>query len=317
MALGLGHAKLILVGEHWVLDGARALAIGLPQLHTQVELTPAESDEWPADAQAQQMLRSALEQVAWQTPLRASIASNVPIRRGLGSSAALAVALVRAAHALQHPDELDTREVAQRARDLEALVHGKSSGLDPAAAAAGGTAVLFQQGAVLSQPSIHAELAPAQWLVVDVGQGQPTRTAIDMAKQAREAMGDLRRHTLLASVTRAAETAAEALQSGRLDQLAAALRLAGEALDPLGIVNEPLQVCRALLLEAGALASKSSGAGLGGVTLGLFADADRAHHARNAVAHQGWSSWISPVVRPDSQTDHAPGQAAEPSTPSR
>lgn len=298
MAVGLGHAKLILVGEHWVLDGARALAIGLPQMHTQVQLIPSESDDLPTDAQAAQMLRAALSQVAWQRPLQVTITSNVPIRRGLGSSAALAVALVRAAHALEHRDELATREVAQRARELEALVHGQSSGLDPAAAAAGGTAVLFQQGAVLDQPTIHAQLAPAHWLVVDVGQGQPTRTAITLARQARDDMGDLRRHTLLASVTRAAEVAAEALRIGQLDQLALALRQAGDAIEPLGIVNEPLQLCRSLLLDAGALASKSSGAGLGGVTLGLFADAATAHRAQLAIADRGWASWVSPLATP-------------------
>ncbi|MBI5608570.1 MAG: hypothetical protein HY902_06790 [Deltaproteobacteria bacterium] len=298
MGRGLGHAKLILVGEHWVLDGARALAIGLPELHTQVELIPAESSDIPADAQAAQMLQLALEQVGWHRPLRATIASNVPIRRGLGSSAALAVALVRAAHALEHSTELHTSEVALRARALEALVHGQSSGLDPAAAAAGGTAVLFQQGTVLNQPSIHANLAPAHWLVVDVGQGQPTRTAIAVAKQAREEMGDLRRHTLLASVTRAAESAADALHRGNLSELALALRQAGDAIEPLGIVNEPLQLCRTRLLEAGALASKSSGAGLGGVTLGLFADADTAHRAQLAIADRGWASWISPLATP-------------------
>jgi len=296
VALGLGHAKLILVGEHWVLDGARALAIGLPQLHTQVELIPAEAGEALADAQAAQMLQSALEQVGWRGPLRVTISSNVPIRRGLGSSAALAVALVRAAHALGHSTELATGDVAQRARALEALVHGQSSGLDPAAAAAGGTAVLFQQGMVLNQPQIHSNLASAQWLVVDVGQGQPTRTAIAIARQAREEMGDLRRHTLLANVTRAADDAAEALGSGNLDQLAQALRLAGDAIEPLGIVNGPLQLCRTLLLGAGALASKSSGAGLGGVTLGLFADADTARRAQIAVAERGWASWLSPLA---------------------
>jgi len=35
---GIGHAKAILVGEHHVLDGSVALALGLPALQTVVEL---------------------------------------------------------------------------------------------------------------------------------------------------------------------------------------------------------------------------------------------------------------------------------------
>ncbi len=296
MAVGRGHAKLILVGEHWVLDGARALAIGLPDLCTEVRLIPSEIECPLEDAQAANMLQSALEQVGWRGPLHASVTSNVPIRRGLGSSAALAVALVRAAHNLQSPEALEVSEVALRARALEALVHGRSSGLDPAAAAAGGSAVLFQEGQVLAQPQIHVDFAQARWLVVDVGQGQPTRTAIAMALQAREQMGDLPRHTWLAKVTRAAEDAATALGNGDLQGLAAALALAGDALQPLGIVDENLKQCRDLLLEHGALASKSSGAGLGGVTLGLFANSAIATRALQVAERQGWTGWISPLT---------------------
>ena len=38
-ATGHGHGKTILIGEHHVMDGARALAIGLAPFRTDVTLT--------------------------------------------------------------------------------------------------------------------------------------------------------------------------------------------------------------------------------------------------------------------------------------
>ncbi|ODS35533.1 MAG: mevalonate kinase [Candidatus Altiarchaeales archaeon WOR_SM1_86-2] len=69
--------------------------------------------------------------------LEITINSKIPVASGLGSSASLAAALVLAISGeLGH--QLDKEEIAKLAWDIENVVHGKSSGVDPYAVTYGG-----------------------------------------------------------------------------------------------------------------------------------------------------------------------------------
>lgn len=291
MGAGRGNAKLILVGEHWVLDGARALAIGLPSLAVDVELTldltvAGVQVDSPAPEQAllgaAAMATLALAQVGVAAGARVRVDSQVPLRRGLGSSAALAVALVRAADAAVGRPAAGVEEVGLRAKDLEDLIHGRSSGLDPAAAATGSNrtadgpgsgGVLFCSGRVERRLGpVHADLWKFCWLLMDLGQGQPTREAIAIASARRAAMDPAQRQALADATSAAADQAADGLETGDFAKLASALRSAAAALEPLGVVNAPMERCIAQALAHGALAAKQTGAGLGGVILALCPD---------------------------------------------
>lgn len=291
MVLGRGNAKLIAVGEHWVLDGARALAIGLPSLGVEVELSAAPDlagvqIDSPAPEAALQgaaaMAALALQQVGLPVAARVRVASQVPLRRGLGSSAALAVALVRAADAAAGRSPASVEEVGLRAKDLEDLIHGRSSGLDPAAAAtgwdggAGGAAsggVLFRHGRVERRlGAVHRHFAQFCWLLLDLGQGQPTREAIAIAAARRAALPEAQRQVLADSTSAAAEQAAISLETGNSAGLAEALRAAARALEPLGVVDAAMARCIGEAQALGALAAKQTGAGLGGVIVALCPD---------------------------------------------
>ncbi len=291
MGAGRGNAKLILVGEHWVLDGARALAIGLPSLAVDVELTldPTVAGvqvDSPAPEQAllgaAAMATLALAQVGVATGAQVRVDSQVPLRRGLGSSAALAVALVRAADAAVGRPAAGVEEVGLRAKDLEDLIHGRSSGLDPAAAATGSNrtadgpgsgGVLFCSGRVERRLGpVHANLRKFCWLLMDLGQGQPTREAIAIASARRAAMDPAQRQALADATSAAADQAADGLETGDFAKLASALRSAAAVLEPLGVINAPMERCIAQALAHGALAAKQTGAGLGGVILALCPD---------------------------------------------
>ena len=103
--MGRGHApgKVILVGEHFVVHGAPAIALPLSArgIDVSVEQSPG---QWSVPEVAESHVRRLLVElgVAPQA-VRLSMTSDLPIGAGLGGSAALAVALVRAldsAHAL-------------------------------------------------------------------------------------------------------------------------------------------------------------------------------------------------------------------------
>lgn len=296
---GHGHAKLILVGEHWVLDGAVAVAIALPSLHTTAQFTDhacgcaAVTYHWPATlagpatALAMQMANLACEQ-AGIAPAAIAVESTIPIQRRMGSSAALAVALVRAAADFSQ-QTLDDATLLQRARTLEDCVHGQSSGLDPAAASAAGGAVLFANGQIVERlPTVAPSLSTAFWVLADTGAGQPAKVAIDHARLRRQALpADDYRHWF-AAVAVAAEGTAQALRSGDVALLAHHLRAAAATLQPLAIVNESMQLAMQVLSKAGAVAVKPTGAGLGGVIVGLAADATAAAAMTAAAAAAGF-----------------------------
>lgn len=94
------------------------------------------------------------------------IQSNIPIGRGLGSSASIIVSLLKALYK-QHQIESDLEQQLALAKKIESRQHGKSSGIDPATILHGG---LLEYR--LEQPLIkHTVQAIPAWLI-DTGAPQ-------------------------------------------------------------------------------------------------------------------------------------------------
>ncbi len=299
-ATGHGNGKTILIGEHHVMDGARALAIGLPPFRTDVTLTRGEPGDLrvtlldDVDAlvanDTRQMFHAAAQSAGLTGEIRAHIESTVPMRRGLGSSAALAVAAVRAAWQLAQRRAPTGGQLLEAARKCESIVHGRSSGLDPAAAA-GTEPVLFQRGEVLQRVHVAPSLATARWLLVDLGASVPTRDAIAIAMHHRRELGPAAVQALNDQTTAAADQALQALEAGDLVRLSLALRAAGEAMEPLGVVNAAMREALVTMRAAGALAAKQTGAGMGGMLLALCATEAQAQAVAAAVAPRIRAFW--------------------------
>ncbi|HMV66691.1 MAG TPA: mevalonate kinase, partial [Myxococcota bacterium] len=130
-ARGAGHGKLILVGEHAVVHGQPAIAFAV-DLQTEVTARPNDGplavrselvDELVARAAA-----AAFGDRGWDVEIR----STLPLGRGMGSSAALSVALVRAASAARGAPAPDGDALFREALALERIFHANPSGLDVA-----------------------------------------------------------------------------------------------------------------------------------------------------------------------------------------
>ena len=333
MKVGVGeaHGKAILIGEHWVLAGAPAIALALPSWTTTVhwggegELRLGTTGALDPNAAAATlaMLREACRLLAGATatttatgtttaagtttattnddPIargEVSIHSTVPMHRGFGSSAAFAVAALRAL-----ADRLglapDDATIWAAARAVENVVHGSSSGLDPAAAMADGNAVRFQggqpRGAIT--PLATDAMRSARWLLLDVGAAPSTATAVARAKAARAAMPEPRHEALWHATAAAAAAAEDALLRGDPVALGAAMDAADAALRPLGVVDARLDEAIAVVRAAGALGAKQSGAGMGGVVLALAPNAAIADTMRTAAAPCAAATWMLEICR--------------------
>ena len=131
-------AKCILLGEHAVVYGHPAIAVPLPGFRLRASLTMTEQPltlsgvEDPSDRARLRKLLGVLGETLGTPPLSGElqITSDIP-GSGLGSSAALSVALARLLVQLHGGDPRDPHSrVNEAAYAGEAMFHGRPSGVD-------------------------------------------------------------------------------------------------------------------------------------------------------------------------------------------
>lgn len=278
-------AKLILLGEHFVVFGARALAVPLLDLTTQVTLRRVEApgahlgelswapavDSHPrrlsADErrQAQRLLEQAVTRVAPDTTcgFLLDAHSSIPLGFGLGSSAAFAVGVMATLHAL-----LDLRPDAEtlraHAHALERVVHGTPSGIDDAVVAAR-RPLSLRKG---EKPAPLALAAPLSLVLASAGSPGSTRDAVArVATLRREAPA--RFTPLLEAARDLGERGLAACAAGDLVELGALFDRAHTLLQALEICTPQIDELVRAARGAGALGAKLTGAGLGGFMVAL------------------------------------------------
>ena len=256
MLHGRAPGKLILLGEHAVVYGHRALASPV-SLGTQVSLEPCAGpthlgDSSIQDPRLQRALEVALPAQGW----RVHIQTDLPIGRGMGSSAALTIALLRAADAITG-QQSSFEQLHARGFPIEALFHGNPSGLDHAVSALG-SVVVYRKGQV---PKPVA-MPPHRVVVLDTGIAGDTRELVAGVASRRPGIEpSLRRLGALV------ETALPVLADPRA--LGDLMNEAQHHLEEIGVSTPMIQELVRLARAAGAHGAKLSGAGGGGVVLAL------------------------------------------------
>jgi mevalonate kinase len=266
--------KCILVGEHAVVYGHPALAGALTR---GVTCTAKEADEttlevpaWglavtagPAsDHPAARALHALMVALDSPCPLSFRAHADVPAGVGLGSSAALAVACVRAAAVALGRDVTD-EEVEATAGAAERVFHARPSGVDVALAARGGLGVY--------QTSRGYRPLTAPPVPVAIGLTGEPRQSSAMVTRVADAMAALPGPTEghLDRISRATERAIDAVTRGDFVELGAAMTRAHGALTALGVSTDGIERLIAAARGAGAIAAKLTGAGGGGAVVAL------------------------------------------------
>ncbi len=254
-AVGVGGAKLILFGEHAVVHGYPALALGVDRTTT-VSVTAGDDPAHPGTLAKDRRVASLTQSLF--PGLSVHIRSDIPVGRGMGSSAALAVALVRAA-AAHHGEDIDADTVFRRSLEIERIFHGNPSGVDNAVSDRGG-ALLYRRG----PPAVLTPLpCPDLPLVVlDSGSSGDTASLVAGVAARRPAIDE---H--LAAIGAITEQAAAHLHEP--DVLGPLMYKNHERLAAIGVSTPQLDQLVALAMQHGALGAKLSGAGGGGVVVAL------------------------------------------------
>ena len=263
MGIGRAPGKVILVGEHFVVHGTPALAVPLLSRGVEVEVsrTPGPWDVADAVRPYLHRMLEALGEDPGALDLR--VRSSLPVGAGLGGSAALAVALVRA---LRDPGAGPEVCEATRARahELERLAHGEPSGIDDSVAAHG-CAVLFtrQEG-----PRPLPEARPLNLWVGLTPQRTATLEAVARVG-ARARARPAWFASLASSSKRLVGAAVAALRAGDDDALGASLDETHTLLQEIGVSTPQLDALVDAARAAGALGAKLTGGGLGGAAIAL------------------------------------------------
>lgn len=276
--------KIILFGEHAVVYGRPAIAAPVSQVQAQV--TVAAAPRQPAGEiliQAPDVgLRARLADLPTDHPLRRAveetqralgvarlpactlhIASTIPVASGLGSGAAVSVALVRALAAfLGHslPDE----QVSALAFEVEKLHHGTPSGVDNTVITYA-CPVYFVRG----QPIERLRLAaPFTLAIGDTGIASPTALAVGDLRRAWQ-VDPARYEPLFDAAGEIARAARRALEAGTPEACGPLMDENHRLLQGMGVSCPELDILVSAARAAGALGAKLSGGGRGGNMIAL------------------------------------------------
>lgn len=301
--IGNGHAtgKIILIGEHSVVYGKKAIAFPFAGvgIHTLVQANPTvhiQSKYFNGTLDEMKQVTSMHNLVSLIEVLKKdlelpnfclNIKSTIPAERGMGSSAAVAVSIIRAIFDWQALP-LDEKKLLKYVDYSEQIAHDNPSGID-AVATSGTQPILFEK----SQPFETFQLnVDAYLLVADTGIKGQTRQAVKDVANLVQQKGASIRHIIdqLGDLTLEAKTAIVENQAEKLGQIMTASH---RLLQKLTVSNHTLDQAVELALNHHALGAKLTGGGRGGCLIVLAKDLQNARFIQEKLISYGMKrTWL-------------------------
>ena len=286
MTAGSAPGKIILTGEHAVVYKRPAIAIPVQSVRAEAQLIVREAGPrgkiWISDPklslnlwlhempegeplrQAIQLLQSRLLDEDHPT-LSLQLDSSIPHTGGMGSSAAIALAVLRAMSCFRnHP--LTLEEQIQLSYETEVIFHGTPSGIDNTVIALN-QPVFFEPDLPPLPIQVHTSF---DVLIADTGEASQTATAVANVRKLREQNQDSC-EALFDEIAEISRKARNSIETGDTQELGRCFYENQERLEELGVSSDKLRTLIQAAYNAGALGAKLSGGGMGGNMIALVA----------------------------------------------
>lgn len=291
-------AKAILFGEYSVVFGHPAIAIPIPELQVKVSIkqssldtdivifsattgeTIALTDRY-IDHPLYKLIHIILNELGC-TKLQSSItiSSTIPVAAGLGSSASLAVALVRALCNL-FDIPVTVERISMIAHEVDKLFHGRPSGID-------NTVIAYEQP-IYFVPGFNAQVFsveyPFAFLIADTGVKASTKSAIEALDKLRK-QEPIHVDNILSEMGQIGKTGYDALLKGDLTAVGAAMNRNQYLLEQLSASSFELNRILNAVAEVGVYGAKLTGKGRGGNAL-ILIDPSRLSEIRHTILKAG------------------------------
>ena len=278
------HGKVIFLGEHAVIYGVHAIAAPI-NLAMQAKVWQNSNGvhliipRWGVEEKIQRgadhkysiykSLDLILEKLGLQDKgMKIEVVPHIPRAMGLGGSAALAVAIIRALDS-QFDLKLQNEEINNLAYESEIIAHGTASGVDNTLATYG-KFILFKKG----DPPFMSELKVPSPIPIVIGiTGIESLTAkMVSGVHMRWENNNRLYERIFREIDELSLQAVEAIEKQDLNQLGELMNINQGLLNALQVSSKDLEVLIDIARRNGALGAKLTGAGGGGAMVAICPD---------------------------------------------
>ena len=265
--IGKSHSKIILIGEHSVVYGYPAIAIPLKKIEIECVVEEAITSFFYNNTDTLSVaVFTALRHLKKENAkIKYKVVSQIPPKRGMGSSAAVSIAAIRAVFDY-FEENLDDELLEKLVHTAEIVAHKTPSGLD-AKTCLSDKAIKFIKNKGFSYIDLNLD---AYLVIADTGIYGNTSEAIQNVKNlgskadiSLKKLGELT-DEITKILTKNIESKEE-----KVDKIGKIMTKANTELGNLNITIEKTDLFVKTAIENGASGAKISGGGLGGCVIAL------------------------------------------------
>ena len=292
--IGKSHSKIILIGEHSVVYGYPAIAIPLKKIGIECIVEEAKSSYFHNKTDTLSVaLFTALKYLKKENAkIKYKVTSQIPPKRGMGSSAAVSIAAIRAVFDY-FEEKVDDELLEKLVHTAEIIAHNTPSGLD-AKTCISDKAIKFIKNRGFSYIDLNLD---AYLVIADTGIYGNTGEAIQKVKNlGSDADSPLKK---LGELTdEMAKILTENIESKekKVHKIGKIMTKANIELRNLNITIEKTDLFVKTAIENGASGAKISGGGLGGCVIAFAKNLDIVEKIKERLIKCGAENiWVEKI----------------------
>lgn len=297
--IGKSHSKIILIGEHSVVYGYPAIAIPLKKIEIECTIEEAKSNFFYDETDTLSVaIFTALKYLKKENEkIKYKITSQIPQKRGMGSSAAVSIAAIRAIFNYFR-ENLEDELLEKLVNTAEIVAHKTPSGLD-AKTCLSDKAIRFVKNKGFSYIDLNLD---AYLVIADTGiygnTGEAIQNVKNLGSKAELSLKKLGRLTdeMTRILTGNIENKEEKIRREKISKIGEIMTAANTELGKLNITIEKTELFVKTAIENGAAGAKISGGGLGGCVIALAENLEIMEKVKNGFTKCGAENiWVEKI----------------------